>query len=220
MLEDVASSRFGFWIVALVMAGIDSAFLLKPGSFAFSVSTKNLVWMRVSSNPFTLRNKELASSLLSFPFQLFFISNIDESERSDREMLLALSRMGRLSARVAIFSILAVLTAVLLVLGPCLAFLASSQFSIIALFPLLYAFAILASVLLWQRRRRLGLSNGNVLRISAEIILCPVLLVNIAKRISLAQGSRMNTFRLASLCRAPNQTVAEINENIKYHNGE
>jgi hypothetical protein len=220
MLEDIASSRFGFWIVALLMAAIDSAFLLKPGSFAFSVSSKNLVWVRVSPSPFTLRNKELASSLLSFPFQLFFISKIDEPARTARETLYSLSHMRRLSRQIAVFSILSVLTTIFLLLGPCLAFIVSSQFSIIVLFPPLYAFSILASALLWRRRGRLGLSNRNVARISTEIILCPVLLVNIAKRISLARESEMNTFRLASLCRVPDQTLAAISETIKYSNGE
>lgn len=220
MLEDVASSRFGFWIVALVMAIIDSTFLLKPGSFAFSISRKNLIWVRVSLSPFTLRNKELASSLVSFPFQLFFISNIDEPARTARETLYSLSRMRRLSRQAAIFSILSVLTTAFLLLGPCLALVVSSQFSILVLFPPLYGFAILASVLLWRRRRRFGLSNGNVLRISAEITLCPVLLVNIAKRISLAQGLEVNTFQLAALCNAPDRTLAAIGENIRYNNGE
>ena len=138
------------------MAAIDLAFLLKPGSFAFSVSSKNLVWVRVSSSPFTLRNKELASSLLSFPFRLFFISNIDDPACTVRETLYSLSQMRRLSKQAAVFSILSVLTTAFLLLGPCLAFIVSSQFSIIVLFPLLYAVAILASALLWRRRGRLG----------------------------------------------------------------
>jgi len=55
---------------------------------------------------------------------------------------------------------------------------------------------------------------------SAEIIFCPVLLVNISKRISLAQKSELNTFRLASLSSSPDQTMDAIRENIRYHNGD
>jgi hypothetical protein len=220
MLEDIASSRFGFWIVALVMAAIDSAFLLKPGRFAFSISHANLVWLRVSSAPFTLRNKELASSLLSFPFQLFFISDIHEPALTTRETFNALSRMRRLSRQATIFSILSVLATIFLVLGPCFAAIAGNQFSIIILFPPLYVFAITASVLLWRRRKRFGFSNGTVLKISAEITLCPVLLVNMSKRISLAQAAEMNTFKLASLSNSPDRTLAAISANIRYYNGE
>jgi hypothetical protein len=142
-------------------------------------------------------------------------SNIDEPARTARETLYSLSHMRRLSRQAAVFSILSILTTVFLLLGPCSARFVSSQFSIIVLFPLLYAIAILASALLWRRRGRLGLSNANVVRISTEIILCPVLLVNIAKRISLARESETNTFRLASLCRVPDQTLTAINENLK-----
>jgi hypothetical protein len=220
MLEDIASLRFGFWIAALLMAAIDSAFLLKPGRFAFSISRANLVWLRVSSAPFTLRNKELASSLLSFPFQLFFISDIDGPERTTRETFNALSRMRRLSRQTKVFSSLSVLATIFLVLGPCFAAIAGNQLSIMILFPPLYVFAITASVLLWRRRRRFGFSNGTVLKISAEITFCPVLLVNISKRISLAQASEVNTFKLASLCNAPDRTLAAISANIRYYNGE
>src|SRR6267142_95116 len=68
MLEEFASSRFGFWIVALIMAAVDASFLLKPGKFAFSITRSNQVRLRISSSPFTIRNRELASSFLSFPF--------------------------------------------------------------------------------------------------------------------------------------------------------
>ena len=76
MLEEIASSRFGFWIVAMIMAAVDSSFLLKPGKFAFSISRANQVRLRISSSPFTLRNRELASAFLSFQVELFFIYEI------------------------------------------------------------------------------------------------------------------------------------------------
>jgi len=220
MLEDIAASRFGFWIVALLMAGFDSAFLLKPGSYAFSISSTNLVRFRVSLNPFTMRSKELVSSLLSFPFQLFFVSDIDAPDRTARELFKAMSRMRRLSRQVTVFSVLAILATILLILGPCLAAMVSNHFSIFILFPPLYAFALITSVLLWRRRRRFGFSKGTVLKISAEITLCPVLLVNISKRISLAQMSSLNAVRLASFSDAPKQTLLAIRENIRYHTGE
>lgn len=220
MFEDIATSRFGFWIVALLMAGFDSAFLLKPGSYAFSISGTNLVRLRVSTNPFTLRNKELVSSLLSFPFQLFFVSAIDAPDRTSKDVFSTLSRMRRLSRQATIFSILSILTTTVLLLGPFLAAIVSNHFSILILFPPLYAFAFAASGLLWWRRMRFGLSKSAVVKISAEIILCPVLLVNISKRISLAQASPLNTARLASFSNAPDQTLLAIRENIRYHTGE
>jgi hypothetical protein len=143
MLEDIASSRFGFWVIAFLMAGLDSAFLLKPGSYAFSLSSPNLVRLRVSSHPFTMRNKELISSLLSFPHQVFFLSHLDAPERTERELYKAISRMRRLSRQTKIFSILSILASVFLVLGPLLAATVSNPFSILVLFPLLYAVGLI-----------------------------------------------------------------------------
>jgi hypothetical protein len=220
MLEEIASSRFGFWIAALIMAAIDASFLLKPGKFAFSISPANQVRLRISSSPFTIRNRELASSFLSFPFQLFFISDIDALERTARETFTALSRMRRLSRQTMIISVLSAISMVLLVLGPCAAGLFGVQLSILVFFLPLYGLAIATAAVLWKRRRRFGLSNNKALKISAEIILCPVLLVNIFKRISLAQKSELNTLKLASLSWSPVETAAAIRENIRYHNGD
>jgi hypothetical protein len=220
MLEEIASSRFGFWIVALIMAAVDASFLLKPGKFAFSISPTNQVRLRISASPFTIRNKELSSSFLSFPFQLFFISDVDALERTARETFNTLSRMRRLSRQTKIISVLSAIAMVLLVLGPCAAVFFGVQRSILVFFLPLYGLAVATSALLWRRRRRFGLSNSKVLILSTEIIFCPVLLVNISKRISLAQKSELNTFRLASLSRSPVHTMAAIRENIRYHNGD
>jgi hypothetical protein len=219
MLEDIASSRFGFWIVALVMVAVDSSFLLKPGKFVFSVSASNLVNIRIASPPFLIRNKELVCSLLSFPFQLFFISDVETSERTTgRETLKALSRLRRVSRQNTIFSILSVCGITLLVLGPLLAATRGIQTSILSVFPPFYFLALTTSTILWRRRRKFGLSDRTVLKISAEIILCPILLVNISKRISLAQKLVLNTYRLALLSRSPRKTIAAIKENAQFYN--
>jgi hypothetical protein len=220
MLDEIASSRFGFWIVALIMAVVDASFLLKPGKFAFSITHANQVRLRISNSPFTIRNRELVSSLLSFPFQVFFISDISARERTARETFTALLRMKRLSRQTMIFSVFSTIAMLLLVLGPCAVVVVGIQRSIIAFFLPLYVLSIATSALLWRRRLRFGFSNGDVLKISAEIILCPVLLINISKRISLAQKPELNTFRLASFSGSPIQTIAAINENIKYQNGD
>jgi hypothetical protein len=220
MLGEIASSRFGFWVVAAVLAAADSTFLLKPGKFAFSVSSTNQVRIRISQSPFTLRNSELAVSLLSFPFQTFFVSDVDASSLPAQQTLKALSHLRRFSRQNNIFSALAMLAATSLVLGPCIAALMGIQRSIILLFPPLYLLAITASVLLWQRRRRLSFSKVIALKICAEIILCPVLIVNLSKRISLAQTSKLNTFELVPFTTFPDHTLHAIRENLSHHNGD
>lgn len=221
MLEEIASSRFGFWIVALAMVAIDSSFLLQPGKFAFSLSHSNRVKIRVSPFPFLILNKELVCSLISFPLQLFFISEVGSGEQTTgRETFKALLRLRRVCRQTMVFSVLAAGGIALLVLGPCFAAVRGIQTSIVLIFPPFYALALATSVLLWHRRRKIGLSEKAVLKISAEIILCPVLLINIAKRISLARRSELNTYRLAKLSDSPVHTLAAIRENIRFYNGD
>jgi hypothetical protein len=220
MLEDIASSRLGFWIIASLMVAADSSFLLSPGKFAFSVSRSNLTDIRIPISPFLLRNKELVCSLLSFPFQIFFISYVESSERATiRETFIAVDHFRRFARQNVIFSILSVCAIALLILGPCLAVTLGIQTSIVLVFPPFYLLALAASLLLWLRRQRIGLSNRDILKISAEITLCPVLVVNVPKRISLAQQLELNTYRVAMFSNSPAKTSAAISESIETHRG-
>ena len=220
MLEEISVSRFGFWIVAFIIVIVDASLLLIPGKFAFSISGDNKVRLRISLSPFTIRNRELTSSLLSFPFQLFFISDVDAPAWNARKTFIALSRLRRMSRQTKIISVLSAISMVVLILGTCAAGLFGVELSIIIFFPLLYGLAITTSAVIWRRRRRFDLSNQKALKISAEIILCPVLLVNISKRISLAQKFELNTFTLASLSSSPSEMLAAIRENIAHHSGD
>jgi hypothetical protein len=221
MLEDIASSRFGFWIVASIIVAIDSSFLLRPGKFAFSVSLSKGLKIRTSASPFLILNKELVWSVLSFPLQLFFISDVDSSEQTTgREIFKALSRKKRMSRQTAVFSGIAAGAMTLLLIGPCFAAIRGIQSSIVLIFPPFYLLAIATSILLWLKKRKIRLAERTVLKISAEIILCPVLLVNLPKRLSLAQKElELNTYRLALLSDSPMRTLAAIRESIGFHNG-
>lgn len=220
MLEQIASSKFGFWIVAAMIAAIDSAFLLKPGRFAFSISQTNQVGLRVSPYPFTLRNQEFISSLISFPFQLFFVSDVDAPDRTTEQTLRLLSRMSRLARRTATLSILSILAALTLITGPCIAAFRGIQTSIAVMLPLLYVLAIAASVVLWQMRKTFGLSTIAALKIAAELVLCPVLLVNISKKLALSQSPRLNVLNVASYSASPQEALAAIRDNLSYYRGE
>jgi hypothetical protein len=220
MLEELASSRFGFWIIAWTIAAADSAFLLRPGKFGFSLTQANRTQLRVSLSPFTLRNKELVSSIASFPFQLFFITDIDSQDRPTQETRRTLSAMRRLLRRVRILAALSALSAFILALGPCVSAIYGTPFSVITLLPILYLIAINTSLVLWLKRRAIGLNSGTALKISAEIILCPVLIINVLKRISLAREWDINTLNAAQFSDGPDQTISAVHENMKYHSGK
>jgi hypothetical protein len=220
MLEDLAASKFGFWIVAWTMLLADSAFLLEPGKFVFTVSRTRKPELRVSSVPFTVLNKELVFAIYSFPFRLFFISSTSAPPQSEQVFFRRLSNMKRRERRTKPLLVLASATMGILIMGPILAAIRGIQFSLVVFLPPIYTLAIGASVVVWSNRRRFGLSNGAALKISAEAILCPVFLVNIAKRISFAQRSEMNTFVVARFCASPTETVSAIHDNLLFHHGE
>jgi hypothetical protein len=98
----------------------------------------------------------------------------------------------------------------LLVVGPIISALWGEQYSIILLLPALYALGVGASVLNWSDRRRFGRSSGTALRISAELILCPICLTNVFKRISFAQSWDPNALAVAGFCALPKEAMATI----------
>jgi hypothetical protein len=220
MLEDIASSRFGFWIVAATIVAVDQAFLLTPGTFAFSVPGANRTRLRVSAAPFTLREKDLVCSLLAFPFQLFFVCAADAPRRTPPHVQRLLARMHRLSAQNGPLTILAMLAALILIAGPFISASRGIGLSIIVLLPLLYLLSIAGGVVLWCMRRRFGLSNGAVLKIAAELVLCPVLVINVSKRLSLSQAVRLSPTDVAAFSAAPEQARAAIESNLRFHRGE
>jgi hypothetical protein len=220
MLEDIASSTFGFWIVAAMIVAVDQAFLLASGTFAFSVSGANRARLRASASPFTLRDRELVSSLLAFPFQLFFVCAADAPGRTPSQVQRLLARMHRLSAQNGPLTILSMLAALILIAGPFISASRGIALSILLLLPLLYLLSIAGGVALWRMRKRFGLSNGAVLKIAAELVLCPVLVINVSKRLSLSQAARLAPSDVAAFSVAPEQTLAAIDRNLRFHRGE
>jgi hypothetical protein len=220
MLDDIATSRYAFWIVAAAIVAIDQAFLLAPGTFAFSVSGPSRAGLRVSASPFMLRDRELVSSLLCFPFRLFFVCDTTAPARTPQQVQRLLIHMHRLSAQNGPFTILSMLAAMIVIAGP---FISASQgiaLSILLLLPVLYLLSAIGGLVLWRLRRRFGFSNGAALKIAAELLVCPVLIVNVSKRLSLSQPMRLAASDIAAFSNAPEQTLAAIESNFRFHRGD
>ncbi|MBR0945721.1 hypothetical protein JQ563_32220 [Bradyrhizobium liaoningense] len=188
MLEELAASKFGFWVVAWIIALADSTFLLEPGKFVFTVSRTTRPELRASSAPFTVMNRELVFAIYSVPFRLFLITSISAPNQTLQKTFRRLSNINRRERRAWSLLLVSAGAMALLVAGPIISAVWGVQYSIILLLPTLYALGIAASVLIWNERRRFGLSNAMAVKISAELMLCPVCLINVFKRIALAQG--------------------------------
>jgi hypothetical protein len=105
----------------------------------------------------------------------------------------------------------------ILIAGPIVSAVWGVQYSIIALLPSLYGLGIAASLLIWSKRKSFGLAKGTALKIGAELILCPVCVINIFKRISLAQLLQPNAFSVAHFCSSPTETLTAIRENQQFY---
>jgi len=217
MLEELATSKFGFWVVAWIMTLADSAFLLEPGKFLFTVPRTLRPDLRVSTVPFTVMNKELVFAIYSVPFRLFLISSISAPDQNRQKTFKGLSNLSRRGRRAWSLVLVSSGAMAILVAGPIVAAMWGVQYSIIFFLPALYALGIAGSVLIWSEKKRFGLSSGTALKISAELILCPVCLVNVFKRISMAQGWQANTFSIALFCSSPKEVLKAIRENLQFH---
>ncbi|MBR0883368.1 hypothetical protein JQ608_41010, partial [Bradyrhizobium liaoningense] len=125
---------------------------------------------------------------LSVPFRLFLITSISAPNQTLQKTFRRLSNINRRERRAWSLLLVSAGAMALLVAGPIISAVWGVQYSIILLLPTLYALGIAASVLIWNERRRFGLSNAMAVKISAELMLCPVCLINVFKRIALAQG--------------------------------
>jgi hypothetical protein len=217
MLEELAASKFGFWSVAWIMTLADSAFLLEPGKFVFTVSQNTRPELRASAVPFTVMNKELVFAIYSVPFRLFLISSISAPNQSLQKTFKRLSNINRRERRARYLLSVSSVAMLLLVAGPMIAAVWGVQYSIVLLLPALYGLGIAASVLIWSERKRFGLSSGTALKISAELILCPVCMINVFKRISLAQGLQTNAFSVAHFCSSPKEALTAIRDNLQFY---
>ena len=128
--------------------------------------------------------------------------------------------MHRLSAQNGPLTILSMLAALILIAGPFISASRGIALSIIVLLPLLYLLSIAGAVVLWRMRKRFGLSNGTTIKLAAELVLCPVLIVNVSKRLSLSQAVRLAPSDVAAFSVAPEQTLAAIDRNLRFHRGE
>lgn len=216
MLEDLASSTFGFWAVAWIMTLVDSAFLLEPGTFVFTVQKNLRPQLRSAAIPFTIQQKQLIFSIYSVPFRLFILSSISTPRQPLRKTFKSLTAINRKERRSRSLLIISSVAMLFLVAGPIIAALWSVQYSIIALLPCLYGLAIAASFLIWSERKSFGLSERAALKISAELILCPVCVINVFKRISLSHISRLNVLSIAYFCASPAETLNSIREHQQF----
>ena len=210
MLETIASSSFGFWSIAVLIVVLDSIVLLAPGEFAFAFDRHGKAKVRAAASPYLVRNKDLSFASLFFFGRSFFVSSATTPDVSEEE-LNALARQASQHRSVYLYS--AVTAFLLLAAGPALTAFLGIPIALLIVLPALYANAIVALIDIVLARRQLKLSGKALSSLAFELIVCPVLVTNLNKRL-LDRAVVPNTFQLVGDDHA---LQSRIKANLEFH---
>src|SRR5215467_5269042 len=142
MLETIAGSSFGFWIIALLIVVLDAVVLLAPGEFAFVFDRRGQPKVRITGSPYLIRNQELLLALRFFG-RLFFISSANAPELGEPQLL----RMRDIGLRQRSINAYAVVALALVIgIGPALSVAVGISAALLTVLPILYTNAIVAVI--------------------------------------------------------------------------
>jgi len=180
MLETIASSSSGFWIVALLIVVLDSILLLAPREFAFAFDRRGRPSVRAAATPFLVRQRELSFAALGFFARPFFISSVRAGDVS--EVQLVEMRRRALQHR-SIYAYSVVTMTLLIVVGPTLTVFFGISAALLMVLPILYANAIAAVIDVGLTRASFNIPLKGFLFLAFEFIVCPALVANLNKRL-------------------------------------
>jgi hypothetical protein len=188
VFEFLAHSALGFWIIALLIIIVDSSLLLAPGRVTFTIGHRLNVKIRIVDYPFLLRGKEPLITLLTYPLAPFFISSIDQPLQGRDSVKRLLLRHKRLTHNCGHLASLAFISLVLVsIVGPLVSLQYGIERALIATLPAEYLIAVFGAAVLYLNRSIYELSRSDLAHIALELLLCPILLVNILKKIATRQ---------------------------------
>jgi hypothetical protein len=194
MIDAIANSTFGIWAVAALIAFLDSAALLNPGEFTFSLRADGEPKTRIPRSPFLLRNRELIFVLASYFLRSFHLSSISSpTMEQERE----LAYLGRAEAMFRALGFVAAAALILiLVVGPIISVVYGPSFGFVCVTPLVYANSLVGLGMVFRNRTTFEMSNGDFARLVLELAVCPVLAINIVKRLTMRRTVVFDTWAL------------------------
>jgi hypothetical protein len=189
VFDFLAHSSFGFWIVAFLIIIFDSTLFLVPEQFTFTFGSRLNVKLRISESPYLLRHREPVVTLFVYPMTPFFISSMNEppeGRHATKRILLQQKRAAsntRQLANLALFSLFLVCFG-----GPIASLQYGIERALLMIYPALYVSAVFGVGIVWFNRSIFGFATRDVAHICVELTVCPVLIVNILRRIAVRQA--------------------------------
>ena len=215
MLESIAHSPLGFWIIALIIVVLDSAVLLAPGEFAFAFDTNGRPRLRIPAAPFVVRNKDLMFTAGTYFARAFFVSSIASPQHADAAQL---DELRRLAARCRAMCAYSYVTAAVLILaGPAASLYVGISLALVGALPILYLNAIVTLLAVFVARRDFDMSPRRLGSLAFELLVCPALVVNLNKRLVDRTRIVPNT---AQLIGADEALLRRVEANLDYLHAE
>lgn len=132
---------------------------------------------------FGIRNKNLVLTLLTFPFSLLHISDVRASLLATVCLDKTINGLQRLQKHFAFLAISAACALMLVIMGPLFAVLHNQTLAILVVAAGLYPIVLIAGVFKVLRRRVFNQSKSAAWLQAAELVLCPILIINIGKKL-------------------------------------
>jgi hypothetical protein len=176
----------------------------------FGIDRRGKPAVRAAATPYLVRSKDLSFAALVFFARPFFVSSVTVREVSDDE-LAALARRAAQHRSIYLYS--AVTAFLLVAAGPALTAFRDISSALLIVLPVLYANAVIALSDVIASRQELRLSRKALLSLAFEFIVCPVLVINLNKRL-LDRSIVPNTLQLVGVDQALQH---RIKANLEFH---
>jgi hypothetical protein len=211
ILDPLLSWKYSFWAVAFLIVAFDSIVLLAPGEFAFSFGRDGRARLRIAAIPFLIRARELIILAVSFFARPYFISSVNASDIGEKQ-LAGLRILANRQRSIATFSVLTV--ALAFIAGPILTAQIDIGHALLAVLPFIYLNALVAVTVIAAARKAWRIAPKNVFYIAFELLVCPVLVVNLNKRLAYRAAAVPNTYQLIG---ADGHARTRILQNLEFH---
>jgi hypothetical protein len=212
MLDWLANWQHSFWAIALLIVALDAIVLLPPGQFCFAFGRDDRPKVRVTTVPYLVRGQELMFAAVSFFARPYFISSASAADLG-KAQLAELRNLAKRQRSIGLCSMLA--AALAFVAGPLLTAEYDIGNALLMVLPLIYANAVVAIVVIALAQKAWRLSRQNVFYIAFELLVCPVLAVNLNKRLAYRAVAIPNTFQLVG---SDDDAHNRILANLEYQN--
>ena len=167
---------------------MDSSLLLAPGRLTYTIEQRLNVRIRIVDCPFLLRGTEPVITLFTYPLAPFFIPSTRHPQQSRDSVKRLLLKHKRLACNSIILASLALVSlSLVLIVGPLVSLRYGIERALITTLPAAYLTALVGAIIVYLNRSIYDLKNTDLAQIAIELILCPILLVNIFKKIAIRQ---------------------------------